>query len=358
MPLKFNKILIVRLSAIGDVINAIPALVVLRQNFPRSFIGWVVEDKAGDLLDGLPLLDKVYVWRRRSKGKITKAVGLIKELRTAKFDIAIDFQGNLKSGLITSLSGAKTKVGMKPAKEGNALFTNYKVTLPDKKINRVERNLYILKQLGINTDVLDWRKMPILFVQEDKSYINKFLDEHNPSNKPLVILHPGTSEFGLFKRWAPGKYAQLADRLTEELKIQCLISWAGKERYLAESIARQMSAKGGSASGGKHKPLIFPEQISLNRMAALIKRARLFVGSDSAPLHLANLLGCNVLGLYGPKDPAIYSPFMHPSAKHKAVIVRKNLDCSPCQKRRCVKPICMESITVEDVLQEAIKILR
>ena len=345
--MEFNKILIVRLSAIGDVINTIPALMALRQNFPKCLIGWVVEDKAQDLLTGLPLLDKVFVWHRRGNQKITDTLGLIQELRRHKFDIAIDFQGNLKSGLITSLSGAKTRVGMKPAKEGNALFTNLKVALPDKKINRVERNLYILKELGINTDALDWKKIPALSGPDDESYIDKFLAANNSSNKPVIILHPGTSEFGLFKRWAPAKYAQLADRLTEELKAICIISWAGKEKSLAESIAKQMS----------HKPLIFPEQLSLNKLAALIKHSHLFIGSDSAPLHLANLLGVNVLGLYGPKDPAVYSPYLPPDTAHKVVIIRKDLPCSPCQKRRCDKPVCMESITVEDVFQKSIQMM-
>jgi len=362
--MEFNKILIVRLSAIGDVINTIPALAVLRHNFPKSFIGWAVEDKARELLAGIPLLDKVFVWHKRGNKKITKSFGLIQELRRHKFDIAIDFQGNLKSGLITSLSGAKTRVGMKPAKEGNALFTNYKVALPEKKINRVERNLYILKELGINTGVLDWQKIPALFAPhrplddcsrsrssgfslEDESYIDKFLAVNNPSKKPIIILHPGTSEFGLFKRWAPEKYAQLADRLAGELKILCIISWAGKEKPLAESIAKQMT----------HKPLIFPEQISLNKLAALIKRVKLFIGSDSAPLHLANLLRINVIGLYGPKDPVVYSPYLPLDAVHKAVIIRKDLPCSPCQKRRCDKPVCMESIIVEEVFQKVKQLL-
>jgi heptosyltransferase-1 len=347
MPLKYNKILIVRLSAIGDVINTIPTLMALRQNFPKSFIGWAVEDKAGDLLTGNPYLDKVFVWHRRGNQKITKSIGLIQELRRHKFDIAIDFQGNLKSGLITSLSGAQTRVGMKPAKEGNALFTNYKVTLPDKKINRVERNLYILTQLGINTNVLDWKKIPVLFSPTDESYIDKLLAKNNPSNKSLIILHPGTSEFGIFKRWAPAKYAQLADRLAKELKALCIISWAGKEKPLAESIAKQMC----------NKPLISSEQLSLNKLAALIKRSSLFIGSDSAPLHLASLLGINVIGLYGPKDPVVYSPFLPPDATHQAFVIRKNLPCSPCQKRSCEKPVCMESITVEEVFQKAKQLL-
>jgi lipopolysaccharide heptosyltransferase II len=347
MPLKYNKILIVRLSAIGDVINTIPALAALRQNFPRSFIGWVVEDRAGNLLARLPLLDKVFVWHRRGNQKITKSFGLIQELRRHKFDIAIDFQGNLKSGLITSLSGAQTRVGMRPAKEGNALFTNHKVTLPAQKINRVERNLYILKQLGINTDSLDWQKIPAFFSPADESYVDKLLVANNPSKKPIIILHPGTSEFGLFKRWAPGKYAQLADKLTKELKTICIISWAGKEKPLAESIAQQMS----------HKPLIFPEQLSLNKLAALIKRSQLFIGSDSAPLHLANLLGVNVIGLYGPKDPAIYAPYHFANAINKIAVVRKDFPCSPCQKRRCEKPVCMESITVEEVFRKVKELL-
>jgi lipopolysaccharide heptosyltransferase II len=345
--MEFNKILIVRLSAIGDVINTIPALAALRHKFPKSFIGWVVEDKARDLLAKTSLLDKIFVWHRRGNQKITKSLGLIKELRHHNFDIAIDFQGNLKSGLITSLSRAKTRVGMQPAKECNTLFTNHKIILPDKKINRVERNLYMLKELGINTNGLDWKKIQDVFGPADESGLVKFLSDNNPSKKPLIIIHPGTSEFGLFKRWAPEKYAQLADRIAKETNALCVISWSGREKSLAESIAGQM----------KYQPLILPDQISLNQTAALIKKARLFIGSDSAPLHLANLIGVNLIGLYGPKDPDIYSPFLFPDAMHKAIIIRKDLPCSPCQKRKCEKPICMESITVEDVFQKAKQLL-
>src|SRR3989339_793514 len=236
---------------------------------------------------------------------------------------------------------------MNPAKEGNTLFTNHKIALPHKKINRVERNLYILKKIGIKIENLNWGKMPYLFSLADKSYIDKFMANNNPSEKPVIILHPGTSEFGLFKRWAPGKYAELADRLIKEIKAICIISWAGKEKSLAESIANQM----------KFKPFIFPEQLSLNKLSALIKHSQLFIGSDSAPLHLANLIGTNIIGLYGPKDPIVYSPFLPSDAAHKAVVIRKNLPCSPCQKRSCDKPVCMESITVEEVFQKVKQLL-
>ncbi|MFH0888258.1 MAG: glycosyltransferase family 9 protein [Planctomycetota bacterium] len=372
MALKFNKILIVRLSAIGDVINTIPALVVLKHNFPLSHISWVVEDKAKDLLLGYPYLDNVFILKRRSGNRISRALSLIRKLRESKFDVAIDFQGNLKSGLVASLSGATTRIGIKPAKECNTLFTNYKINLPDQRMNRVERNLYILKSLGLDINILEWSKIPPPFTKPDELYIDKFLSVHNPQEKPVVILHPGTSEFGIFKRWHPQKYAQLADRLIESLNICCIISWSGKEKKLAESISARM----------KHKPLIIDEAISINKFAALIKHALLFIGSDSAPLHLANLLGINIIGLYGPKDPIIYGPYspatyppeadlpMAQSSNQKTasdktrstkpVIIsaaQKGISCSPCRKRKCNNPICMESITVEEIFQQSSTLL-
>jgi heptosyltransferase I len=353
MVLKFNKILIVRLSAVGDVVNTIPALAVLRRNFPSSHISWIVEDKAKDLLLGYPYLNNVFILKRRSNNKIGRTLSLIRELRRFKFDIAIDFQGNLKSGLITSLSGATTRVGIKPAKEGNTLFTNYKINLPQNKINRVERNLYLLKNLGLDINILAWNKIPPPFVASDEFYINKLLPTLNPERKAIVILHPGTSEFGIFKRWPIQKYAQLADMLIESFNICCIISWAGKERALANSISKRM----------KYKPTILEEGLSINKFASLIKHARLFIGSDSAPLHLANLLGTQTIGLYGPKDPIIYGPYSPPTQKeerNQPIIIsalHKKIPCSPCQKRRCDKPICMESIMVEETFRQSSNVL-
>jgi ADP-heptose:LPS heptosyltransferase len=346
MTLKFNKILIVRLSAIGDVINTLPALMVVRHNFPKSYIAWVVEDKAKDLLVGLPYLNKVFIFDRRSPEKITRTCRLIRDIRKDEFDITLDFQGNLKSGLITYLSSASHRIGIKPAREGNALFTNYKIILPSQPINRVERNILILKELGLDISkfLSEKRSCPTLsFTKENESYIDSFLSIHNPENKPLVVVHPGTSDFGIFKRWAPEKYAQLLDRLIETFDIIAMISWAGREKALAESINSQM----------KHKAVILPQALSLNRLGLLLKRARLFIGSDSAPLHLANLVGTQVIGLYGPKDPRIYAPYSF-SDNRKPIVIspdKNKVLCSPCQKRKCVKPICMSSITVDEVFQ-------
>jgi len=339
------------LSAIGDVINTIPALVALRRNFPQSFIGWAVEKKARDIVEPYlkdNYLNKVFILERQGNiiNRISDAHKLVKELREYNFDIAVDFQGNLKSGFITYLSDAQTCIGMKPSKECNTLFTDHKIVLPKEPINRVARNLHIIQSLGIDTSVLKWEAIPPPFSPEDELFADEFISRNNPENKPLVVLHPGTSAFGIFKRWAPDKYTQLADKLIGSLNACCVISWGGREQDLAESIASKMTPK----------PVIAPEIITLNKSAAIFKKARLFIGSDSAPLHLANLVGTQVIGLYGPKDPVIYAPY-YMGQPNKPIIVKKDLPCSPCKKRKCSDPACMESISVSDVLKEAVKIL-
>lgn len=137
--MRFDKILIVRLSALGDVINTLPVLAVLRQHLPRSFIAWVVEDKHASLLEDHPFLDRLFVLERKywanalRSGKIisipTVVLNFIRSLRKLKFDIALDLQGNLRSGLITRLSGAPVRIGFarELVKEFSHLFTNHQV---------------------------------------------------------------------------------------------------------------------------------------------------------------------------------------------------------------------------------------
>lgn len=357
MKIKFHKVLIVRLSAIGDVINTLPALAVLRKNLPRSFIAWVVEDKAKDIVLNHPDLNEVFVFNRREwtprlnrplntlkqSGQIP---AFIKAIRRHKFDLAIDFQGNLKSGVVTYLSGASTRAGFqrKATREFSHLFTNLKLPISQPRIHRIQKSLALLKELGLNIDNYQTR-VPIS--QADHLHLDEFIAQLPHPKNPLVVFHPATSEFGAYKRWASAKYAVLGDRLIEKHKANLVITWGPGERGLAEEIAGQM----------KHKPEInygnpwwgSPRDSkagTLTRLAALLKRAQVFVGSDSAPLHLASLCNTPTVALFGPKDPAIYGP-AHP----QSIIIRKNLSCSPCTKRTCKRPDCMILITPEEVLK-------
>lgn len=349
----FNRILIVRLSAIGDVINTLPALSVLRNNYPKSFIGWVVEDKAKDLLIDHPYLDRVFIFQRKDwQIDLTKPTKLlhitkglpafIREIRKGKFDVALDFQGNLKSGVVTYLSGAPMRVGYDKSgtREFNTLFTNYKITPPPSRTNRLSRNLYFLKSLGLDTEK---HAVKLPYHAEDETYYRTFARQYLRTGRPLVVFHPGTSGFGSYKRWSPAKYAQLGDLLQQRYSANLIITSGPGEKPLAQEIASQMTTSA----------LINYETNSLNRLAVLLQHTDLFVGSDSAPLHLANLIGTPLIALFGPKDPAIYGP----ARQHHVVIINKHLDCQPCVKRTCPDPKCMKLITVDDVFTAAQQIL-
>jgi len=351
--LSFNRILIVRLSALGDVINTLPALAILRKNYPGSFIAWVVEDKAKNILLGHPELDKVFIFRRKdwrinlsSPHKllnIPKEVpDFIRQMKDAKFDVALDFQGNLKSGVISYFSGAKTRIGFEKSttREFNHLFLNHKVPVPQPRINRVAKNILLLNSLGLNTENYQ-TKLPVNHADED--YFTEFSKGHLTPNRPLLVFHPGTSRFGLYKRWQPANYAALGDKLIKEYHADLVITYGPGERGLIDEITSKM----------KQNALVNYQTNPFTRFIPLFKKAGLFVGSDSGPLHLANLIGTPVIALFGPKDPIVNGPYHHKNA----IIIRKDLKCSPCTKRTCKNPMCMDLITVNEVFETAKKVL-
>lgn len=184
--MKRKKILIVRLSAIGDVVNTLPAATVLRETYPDAYIAWVVEDKAKDIIEGNPLLDDVFVlqrsrWQHLLKNPITFIKGLkeikhsIENIRRRKFDVVFDFHGNLRSGLITSSSGGRLRVGFDrfASKEGNFLFTNRKVHIANHKIKRTGKFLSLLKSFSLDTPR---RETDIYVPEETKANVDRFLN--------------------------------------------------------------------------------------------------------------------------------------------------------------------------------------
>jgi ADP-heptose:LPS heptosyltransferase len=152
-----------------------------------------------------------------------------------------------------------------------------------------------------------------------------------------VVLHPGTSAFGQLKRWAPQRFAALGDRLERTLGAEVLVSGGPGEEDLV-----------GAVLTGMHSPVRRLETAGLGDLADALRATDLLVAADSLPLHLANALGTPVLGLYGPKDPAVTGPFFD-----RARVVRSGVACSPCTLRRCNDRICMERLAVDAVFSAA-----
>lgn len=339
-----KNILIIRLSAIGDVINVLPSLRLLRSHYPDSKITWLVEDRASGILTDHPDIDEVIIYPRKkwqsnilkvnkSFNIISESLSFYKRLRRNHYDLVIDFQGNLKSAVMNLITGSGNRLGFGRGycKEFNYLSTQYQAYPVGRKIHRIEKNLSLLKELGIETKFLR-PELPVS--KEDEEYISKFINKNANPSLPIIIIHPGTSKFGSFKQWPTLNYTLLADMILEKYEANIIFTWGSDEFGAIKEIVKNM----------KHKAVPACETNSIKQLIQLIKRSSLFIGGDTGPLHIASIMDIPVVGIYGPKDPAIYGPY-----NSKAIVIKKDIPCRPCEKRTCGDPICMTSIIPEEV---------
>jgi ADP-heptose:LPS heptosyltransferase len=342
-PIEAERILIVRLSALGDVVHALPLLDALRRARPGAHIGWLVEEPAASLLEGHPQLDRVWIAPRhaarrlRRDGRPLAAAAQIarvaRELRAARYQLTLDAQCNLRSSLWALASGARVRIGFAPpfTKEKAHWTSTLQVVAPEGGQLKAHRNLELLLPLGIDTA----GARPRIDVPEAA---RRIADPLLASGARAIALHPGVSGFGAIKQWAPDRFAALARRLRDERGARCLVTFGPSERELAQAV---VDASAGAAE-------LAPETANLLELAALYQACDVVVAGDTGPLHLAAALGVPVVGLYGPKDPAVYGPLDGRTGEVSAT-VWKRVHCSPCRLRRCGNVICMPAITVADV---------
>jgi lipopolysaccharide heptosyltransferase I len=338
-----KSVLIIRMSALGDVVHALPALSALRARFPDAEISWLVEPLGASILEGHPQLDRLVVidrkhWLRdlrsprRWPRALAQAAAGIAGLRRRRFDLAVDFQGNLRSGLAALASGARVRLGFAPEdcrEWGGWIFSNLRAPPAPLQANKAVKNLHLLRAVG-------WEGPPpapaVPITAADRSWARQILDAV-PGSAPVVLIHPSVSRFGAFKRWPPSHYRALCERLEESFGARILVSWGPGERQDAEAIGRGQ---------------LIPPTPRLLRLAALIAECDLFIAADTGNLHLAAALGTPTIGLYGPKSPEVYGPFVL-----KGRLLRSGVPCSPCELRRCEHRICMSSLLPERVFEAA-----
>ncbi|OGP92905.1 MAG: hypothetical protein A2156_10120 [Deltaproteobacteria bacterium RBG_16_48_10] len=352
LPMESYKFLIIRLSAVGDVIRTLPAAKALKENFPFSHIAWVVEEPSINLIGSQPGIDEVILFPRKRWTRGIKSIrevwktlremgNFIKSLRRQKFDVALDFHGILKSGLLSYLSGAPKRIGFdrKSSKEGNFLFSNVRVSLLSQRLSRFERNLRLLKGLGL--DVKAFHRILHIPV-EDQSYIESFFKKipFYP-RKPLIAIHPGTSLKTAYKRWGPEQYSLLAGRLIRELEASVIFTWGPGELKWVDGIR----------TGMKEESILAPQTQTLTQLGEIFRRCDLYIGSDSGPTHIASFVDVPVIAIYGPTDPVVNEPL----GRHMKI--RKDVGCNPCRNRNCKELHCLEVITVDDVFKGAKELL-
>ncbi|MBN1571734.1 MAG: glycosyltransferase family 9 protein [Deltaproteobacteria bacterium] len=350
---EIESILIIRLSAIGDVIRVLPSLGLLRKRFPMAKISWVVEEAASDILGGMGEIDEIIVFPKKRIlrklgrpwtffGAVGEFVKFSKELRRSSFDVALDYHGLLKSGLISFFSGAPVRLGFAKgfSKELNHLFNNRKIKLPVPKLSRITRNLLLTEGL---TGVDGVPEIHIGTTPEDRKVVDIIEAEYLSGERPRIVVHPSTSPRTPYKRWGAERYAALSDILVSRLKAEVIITFGPGE----EDTAREVR------DGMKHGATILDRPMRLRELAELYRRSDVYVGGDTGPMHIASFVGTPVVAIFGPTDPIENEPYV----KTPFVMIRRPTDCSPCRKKGCTRGDCFEGITPEEVADEVIRLL-
>ncbi len=337
------RFLLVRLSALGDVVHALPALVALRRAEPHARIDWAVEDRFRDLVAPRAEVDRAVVLPRRALSRARGHPGarlallraFLARLRERTYDVAIDLQGNLKSGVVVRAARARRRVGFtRPtAREGNALLTDERFDPPAGAPHRVER------ALGLVAAALDrplpWADPGLPVRPGAARRAEAAFAAAGLAGKRVVLLLPGTSAFGRFKRWPPDRFSDLARRLVAGGRAVGVLAPPG-EGPLARHVAR----------GAEGAVPVLPAP-DLATLGELLRRGALVVGADTGPLHLAALAGVPTLALFGPKDAAVYAPYGRRADGTAGVLEtlsRSDVACRPCRLRACAAPVCMTGL--------------
>lgn len=344
-----DRILIIRLGALGDVVRTLPAVVALRSLYPGAHFTWLVEPGAAGVVDAVGIVDETLVFPRGQLVEFFQAadglsfarmlIGIVRRLRDRRFDLVLDFHGLLKSGLLARLSGAPIRYGFgrNVAREFADRFVNRRVELVNPHVSRYDRNAALVEALA--PDV----KFPTRpFLQPSTLAVARLAARLRVSNREraegFVLIHPGSSPRARHKRYAPSAWGEVAERLAKEGIAVWIASGPSRhERNLVEEILRTSDGAAVSA----------PETRSFDDLLALMARASVFASCDSGPLHAASLVGVPVVQLLGPTDPIHNEPWRNTPSRR----VHVPLPCSPC-RRGCVAAPCMRAIPPVLVAEE------
>ena len=330
------RVLIVRLSAIGDVIHGLPVLCALRERFPQSLLGWVVEERAAALLRGHAALDELITVPRGWLKSPRTVWQLRRRLRALRFDRTVDLQGLTKSAVAARLSGCRTRIGFgdEKGRELSRFLNNRRVRTG--KPHVVDCNLALLEPLGIESPPA---RFEVPEHEADRVAVEEMIRQAGVE-EGFGVINPGAGWPS--KLWPADRFAAVAGHLGETWGLPTLVVWAGRqERAWAEQIA--------SGSQGHARPA---PPTSLTELTALVRRARLFVGSDTGPLHLAAAVATPCVGLFGPMPAERNGPY---GPGHIAVEGIRFEGTS--RQRRHAPPEVMGAISVGQVCEACDRIL-
>lgn len=329
MNINPKKILIVKPSALGDIIHTLPVLAALKNNFPDSEIHWVVAKGLHEVLERHPLINKLWIidknkWKKLEAAKetLSEIATLKKDLKKEKFDVVIDLQGLFRTGIISKLTGSKCRIGFKKAREGAAIFYNKKIDVDWESIHAVDRYLKLLEPLGCKVDKVEFPMAPF---PEECAVMNELPDKY-------VVIAPSAGKEA--NRWPAERFG----RLVSKLKLPSVVVSNAADAKIADEVVASSDGKAVSLAG----------RTTIMELVAVIKNAEYFISNDTGPMHIAAALNVPVFAIFGPANPVRTGPYgdIH-------TIIKADIPCSPCyKKKRCERSDCLKTLTVDLVYKK------
>jgi len=363
--------LLIKPSALGDVVHTLPVLVKLRARYPRARIDWLITPENAEVVRYHPALSNVVLFARRDfskRGRRWRAFvsffDLLKQIRSAKYELIIDMHGQVRSAFFALISGARVRIGFdrpvkrgltvsaehdlknipshgwRGAREGSWIAYTHRIPIPTLDVHAIDRYLWIAPLLGLDDNPPD---LTIHLSPQATNKVNRLLAEHGvPASKPLVVLVPGT--IWETKHWTIEGFAGVARQFLQD---GFAVALAGTMRDQQRCRQIAAAAPGTCDLSGKTTPA---------DLAALIRRAEVAVTNDSGSMHVAASLGKPMVSVFGPTNPVHIGPYERPES-----VVRVDLPCSPCNYRRLSQcpfdHACMKQVTSAMVVERVRKIL-
>ena len=365
----FQKILLIKLSAVGDVVHTIPVLNKLRRRYPMAQLDWLVTPAIAELLRPHPAITNIIEFEREAWSTpwrltpFTSYARLAAKLRAAAYDLVVDMHGQFRTAALTLATGAPARIGFdrprawvweasprkfpeqarkhawQGAREGSWLAYTHHIPIPTLDLHAVDRYLNVGPILGLDSEPADF-SFPI--PQSAISRVEALLAEHGAGRADVVVMAPGT--IWETKHWGSDKFAKVAEHFLSKGLAVVLIG-SQRERIVCEEVVAL--APGVIDLAG---------MTALSDLAALIRRSAINITNDSGPMHLAVALDRPVISIFGPTDPIWIGPYRRGDAALHA-----DLECSPCYLRKLKDchhdHACMRSVSALAVIERADRVL-
>jgi len=326
-----RNVLIIKPSALGDVVHTLPVLNLLRRHWPSAQISWLIDSRFAGLLQGHPQLDQIITFDRnrfaRSWHNPVAAIELfrfLKNLGERNFDLVIDLQGLMRSGWLTAFTEAPVRVGFSNAREFAHLFYTHHVPVDSMEQHAIERYLSVTQAIGCGREPVEFN---FVTDEADAQHVDQLINGVGH----YAVLLPGTN--WPTKRWPVESFAALIDPLREGFGLTSVIAGGPDVGEIASRIPAPINVVG---------------KTNLRQLVAMLSRADLVIANDSGPMHIASALGKPLVTMFGPTNPIRTGPYGRLDS-----VVRVDIPCSPCYSRRCSHTSCMKWLGVQDVLDEA-----